>query len=232
MASEYKCDICGASATVHITKIIGGKKFKVHLCEACAQKASSESLNLPEDFSSNLKKLEAKFIERISKIGDGKTCKMCGADLEKIQKGGRFCCPDCYASMGDDRLFDIFSQIHGASRHNGKYPKHHICVEIPQISDADIPEELKEQLKEVVKDMPVLEQLAEAHIKIKSGKVVEKNTKAFAKSSEKSSPITEPEEESRESLMRKLNLAVAEERYEDAARFRDLLKSISPSSQK
>ena len=37
-------------------------------------------------------------------------------------------------------------------------------------------------------------------------------------------------DDSRETLMRKLNCAIAEERYEDAAKIRDLLKSISPKA--
>ena len=48
MANEYKCDICGKPATVHITKIIDSKKVKIHLCSECAEKASMDAINMPE----------------------------------------------------------------------------------------------------------------------------------------------------------------------------------------
>ena len=58
MATEYKCDICGNPATVHITKIIDGKKIKIHLCSACAEKASLEAINLPAEIFPKIQELE------------------------------------------------------------------------------------------------------------------------------------------------------------------------------
>ena len=58
MATEYKCDICGNPATVHITKIIDGKKITIHLCSACAEKASLEAINLPAEIFPKIQELE------------------------------------------------------------------------------------------------------------------------------------------------------------------------------
>ena len=61
---EYKCDICGAPATVHITKIVNGQKIKMHLCQACAQKnANLYSSGFPAEIFPQIKKLEEKILD-------------------------------------------------------------------------------------------------------------------------------------------------------------------------
>ena len=237
MASDYKCDICGAAATVHITKIVGGKKIKVHLCENCAKKASFDSFNLPPDLFPKIKKFEQSLIESVAHMDDGKFCKVCGCDLEQLANGGRFSCPDCYASMGDEKLFELFSQLHAATRHVGKCPKKHKTGpynDSPEggksansgmdrvFGDGEIPD-FADALAGTADDCEVPGQV--------SG-VFDASSVGQGKSCsdiplEKRPPSAD---DSRETLMRKLNCAIAEERFEDAAKIRDLLKSISPKA--
>lgn len=194
---EYKCDICGKPATVHITKIIDGKKVKIHLCSECAEKATLDSITLPADIFPKIKQLEEE-IAASPKEFHGDVCHTCGASLAEIEKGARFSCPDCYRSMGA-RLFNLLAQMHGATTHKGKEPKHHkpdcgystapdfatAKVKIKKVSDSDILGELQPE-------------------------------------------ISEPKpKETKEQLNKLLKEAILDERYEDAAMLRDKLKTIS-----
>ena len=194
---EYKCDICGKPATVHITKIIDGKKLKIHLCSECAEKATLDSITLPADIFPKIKQLEEE-MAAVSKDFSGDVCHTCGASLAEVEKGARFSCPDCYRSMGG-RLFSLLAQMHGATEHRGKKPKCHkpdceckasadfatAKVKVKKVADSDILGELKPEFSE-----------------------------------------PKPKE-TKEHLNKLLKEAVLDERYEDAAQLRDKLKTIS-----
>lgn len=126
--ADYKCDICGKKATVHITKIINGQKFKIHLCEDCAKEnpaqiealvntqialgqaqaapdtAENEGGNAPE------------------KVSAAKKCPNCEAEFSHFEKTGRVSCAYCYEAFAD-KFDEILMQMHCANRHCGKTPK-------------------------------------------------------------------------------------------------------------
>ncbi len=219
MATEYKCDICGKPATVHITKIIDNKKIKVHLCSACAEKAS---MDIPTQFLPTVQQIEAEIMAtQKTKLLD--KCPTCGASISEMEKGARFSCPDCYAAMGA-RLTNLFTQMHNATRHTGKTPKYHeanasvsadaLAENIQDNDDSNLDEDLLE-LESLTKE------LVEETMKL--GAKVHKEIESAKKSAKKTSPKTEESESLEEQLAR----AIKEERYEDAAKLRDKINSKS-----
>lgn len=124
MANEYKCDICGKPATVHITKIIESKKVKIHLCSECAEKMSMDALEIPEQIMPKIKELEEQLIKDVSKASKSGVCPTCGTSFVDVEKGARFGCPDCYETFSD-KLPEFLAQMQFGSVHVGKSPKKH-----------------------------------------------------------------------------------------------------------
>ena len=223
MATEYKCDICGNPATVHITKIIDGKKIKIHLCSACAEKASLEAINLPAEIFPKIQELEKQIADSHKAKVD--FCPTCGAALSEIENGARFSCPDCYGAMGG-RLFEIFSQMHGATKHVGKSPKHHA----PNADAMDIMDKtlksIEETLGDTCKDFLEDAQLLADKIQSKLDNPESQSESGCSMSGSSDSPEVD-KTETKESLLKKLDVAISEERYEDAAKLRDEIKALS-----
>ena len=124
MANEYKCDICGKPATVHITKIIESKKVKIHLCSECAEKMSMDVLEIPEQIMPKIKELEEQLIKDVSKASKSGVCPTCETSFADVEKGSRFGCPDCYETFSD-KLPEFLAQMQFGSVHVGKSPKKH-----------------------------------------------------------------------------------------------------------
>lgn len=217
MATEYKCDICGKPATFHITKIVNGKKVKVHLCSECAEKAALDAANLPLDLFPKLKELEEKIVSAKSARPD--SCPTCGASLSEIEKGARFSCPDCYVALGN-RLFELFAQMHAATEHKGKTPKTHGANCFASIDNSKKLRDFEEIAGGELFD-ETLENTLDAFLS------ETQPVKLNAEVVEDSQPDAQPAEETPETLQKMLDEAVAEERYEDAADLRDKLKKLS-----
>lgn len=214
MATEYKCDICGKPASVHITKIIDNKKVKVHLCSECAEKASFDAVNLPMDILPKLQEFEKMIKKNIVKTD---TCQTCGTSLAEIEKGSRFSCPDCYVALGN-KLFEIFAGVHSATDHKGKSPKYHKPNCFAKI---DVSKKLRD-FEDIIGEEVFEENLESALEEIAS--LANKTVKIQAEVAkpQESKPVKETEK----SLQKKLADAISEERYEDAAKLRDKLKTL------
>lgn len=217
MATEYKCDICGKPATFHITKIVNGKKVKVHLCSECAEKASLDAANLPLDLFPKLKELEEKIVS--AKAANPDSCPTCGASLSEIEKGARFSCPDCYVALGN-RLFELFAQMHAATEHKGKTPKTHGANCFASIDNSKKLRDFEEIAGGELFD-ETLENTLDAFLS------ETQPVKLNAEVVEDSQHDAQPAEETPGLLQKMLDEAVAEERYEDAADLRDKLKKLS-----
>lgn len=221
MATQYKCDICGKPATFHITKIINGKKVKLHLCSECAEKASLDAVNLPLDLFPKLKELERQIMSE--KVANPDSCPNCGASLKEIEKGARFSCTECYTALGN-RLFELFAQMHAATDHKGKSPKVHAAncfaaidmqKKLRDFEEVAGEELFDENLENVLDDF-----LKSSPEPVKLSAEVVETPKA-----EQPQPDRQPETE--QSLQKELDRAIADERYEDAAKIRDKLKNLS-----
>ncbi len=117
------CDECGKNpATVHLTKIINGKKTEVHLCEECAKK--NKEFDSPFSIhqflaglmdTTNDEKVRRDYIRESS-------CNKCEMTYSRFRKTGKFGCNSCYDEF-KERLIPLFKKVHGHHTHTGKVPK-------------------------------------------------------------------------------------------------------------
>lgn len=125
MSEAFKCDICGAPATVHMTQILNGKTRKVHLCERCAAKQAGDELSVIKFAEALTKKIFGEklgseiiknSLETIKKgeFGIHKKCPKCGTSDLDVAKNGRFGCPECYETFSD-ALAEILPKIQHAT---------------------------------------------------------------------------------------------------------------------
>ena len=213
---EYKCDICGAPASVHITKIIDGKKIKMHLCAACAEKNSAlASAGFPADIIPNIKKLEEQLLSAGNPSKADLICPNCGGTFEEFEKRGRFSCPSCYEAFRD-KLTELLAQMHGALSHVGKRPKRHA-------KQARASEEDSRQTELPLEGLslggavcePTFDDIAQGLIEESKG--VEMPDAAMVEESKKDLVAA---------LKAQLESAISDERYEDAAAIRDKIKDL------
>lgn len=222
---EYKCDICGAPATVHITKIVNGQKIKMHLCQACAQKnADLYSSGFPAEIFPQIKKLEEKILDMASSLPKASkdaeiSCPKCGTTFQEFEKRGRFSCPECYKAF-EKRVLEIMAQLHGAIKHAGKSPKSQ-SKRISLEKDANQTElpfanpESAETPHESA-DLDFEKFASETFAEIMASKESPESPKQ--KSESKDSSIS--------SLKKELDCAIKDERYEDAAIIRDKINAL------
>lgn len=113
------CNECGKNkATVHVTKIINGKKTETHLCEECARKHSSFNPNYTmESFFSGLLNDTFK-----TENPQETKCPACGMTYKQFTNVGKFGCSECYNSFKDE-IMPVIKSIQGYDIHNGKIPK-------------------------------------------------------------------------------------------------------------
>lgn len=221
---EYKCDICGAPATVHITKIVNGQKIKMHLCQACAQKnANLYSSGFPAEIFPQIKKLEEKILDMASSLPKPAketeiSCPKCGTTFQEFEKRGRFSCPECYKAF-EKRVLEIMAQLHGAIKHVGKTPK--------SLSKHNRKEDLNQT------ELPLANSESGENSPCEDGLDFEKfasetlaEIMASKESLENPKPKSETTEDSINSLKKELDCAIKDERYEDAAKIRDKINAL------
>lgn len=221
---EYKCDICGAPATVHITKIVNGQKIKMHLCQACAQKnANLYSSGFPAEIFPQIKKLEEKILDMASSLPKPAketeiSCPKCGTTFQEFEKRGRFSCPECYKAF-EKRVLEIMAQLHGAIKHVGKTPK--------SLSKHNRKEDLNQT------ELPLANSESGENSPCEDGLDFEKfasetlaEIMASKESLENPKPKSETKEDSINSLKKELDCAIKDERYEDAAKIRDKINAL------
>lgn len=221
---EYKCDICGAPATVHITKIVNGQKIKMHLCQACAQKnANLYSSGFPAEIFPQIKKLEEKILDMASSLPKPTketeiSCPKCGTTFQEFEKRGRFSCPECYKAF-EKRVLEIMAQLHGAIKHVGKTPKSFLKHKQKEDSNQT---ELPLANAESGENSPSEDGLD--FEKFASETLAE--IMASKESLENPKPKSESKEDSINSLKKELDCAIKDERYEDAAKIRDKINAL------
>ncbi|MCC5910777.1 MAG: UvrB/UvrC motif-containing protein [Clostridiaceae bacterium] len=119
------CQQCNErKATVHMTKILQGKKEEIHLCEQCAQE--KETLNFENSFSIH---------NFLAGLLDGTTgtpfnpqyakeiqCSECGHSYDRFKQVGKLNCSQCYQQF-KQKLIPLIRKVQGNVRHTGKVPK-------------------------------------------------------------------------------------------------------------
>ncbi len=163
------CEECGKSqATVHIERIINGRKTTMHLCRECAQRSGFLTLGVLFQPSFSINNLLSAFLgsqmEALPSLGpgtEGPRCPVCGMSYRDFARAGRLGCSRCY-EVFEDRLEPLLRRIHGSDRHVGKAPA--ATGEGAQIRREL--EELKRQLARAVSD-EAYEKAAELRDRIK-----------------------------------------------------------------
>ncbi|HHU92247.1 MAG TPA: hypothetical protein GXZ20_03790 [Halanaerobiaceae bacterium] len=158
------CQRCNKNvSSVHLTRIVNGKKTELYLCEDCAREAGHLSFpeNNPFDFTNFLKGILNPEEEIYGDYFQEDRCSLCGMSYQDFTKNALLGCSNCYIEF-ENRLEPILRRIHGNIVHNGKVPKRtggtlRIRKEI---------EEYKEEMQRAV-DNEEFERAAELRDKIK-----------------------------------------------------------------
>ncbi len=128
------CLMCGvAPATVHLTKVFGGKVIKVDLCQACASKLGlnpGEDIAIGAVLESIAKILGKQGLEDIAKLKTKQEkkskvtlrCPECGWTDEDFSKNGRLGCSQCY-EVFKKKIAEAIEQMHRGCEHVGKKAK-------------------------------------------------------------------------------------------------------------
>lgn len=119
-----KCSRCSKPATLHITELRNGGVQALHLCESCAH----DYLSNPDGAESNVesesltdKLAELTSDEQFDEL-DQLSCPNCGITFREFRSQGRLGCPHDYIAFGRE-LTPLIENIHGETRHAGKFPK-------------------------------------------------------------------------------------------------------------
>ena len=115
-----KCECCDNPATVHLAKIVSGKKKEVHLCDSCAEKQqflAHQELNLPAILQTLIGHHVGQLSDELARL----TCPVCGIKYMEFRADGRLGCPHDYTVFRAG-LQPLLMRIHRAERHVGKSP--------------------------------------------------------------------------------------------------------------
>lgn len=122
------CEKCGKNtASVHVTKIINGKKTEMYLCESCAGEKGELGFSFEgkfplHQFFSSLMGFPGVGSGKVASTGySGLQCPGCGLTYAQFGQIGRFGCDRCYDSFGEN-LLPLLRRLHGNQKHIGKIP--------------------------------------------------------------------------------------------------------------
>lgn len=153
MSEEYKCDICGAPATVHLTQIVDGKIHKVHLCEKCAAKSKVAELPILKFTEMLAKTLAAGGKKAAQEIAStesagrapAKVCPLCGMTDVVFEKKRLIGCPHCYEVFSEE-IDALLPEIQPGHDYRGDATKSAVPVGgktsgegVPSGSEAGVP---------------------------------------------------------------------------------------------
>lgn len=117
------CENCNErQATIHITKIINGKKEEHHLCDQCTSlekvgKGAFDYTGFISDVAN-----EGKTGSTANRPEES-SCSRCGMTYEFFRKHGKFGCEQCYDAF-EPMITPIIRRMHGKDRHVGKIVKY------------------------------------------------------------------------------------------------------------
>lgn len=123
------CDMCRKNdASVHIVKIINGKKQELNLCEACARKSNeigiSDTMNFGSPFS--FQNILSGLVDYLNQSPQGTrlaeaACPKCGTTYTEFKQSGFLGCDDCYRYFYS-ALEPVIRRVQGNIGHIGKVP--------------------------------------------------------------------------------------------------------------
>jgi len=110
-------------ATVHITRIINGRKTELNLCSECAGEKGELDFFMEPQFpiQTFLAGLLEKGAMQVMPASAGPRCPGCGSTFRDFSRTGRLGCSQCYEHFGN-RLDPVLRRVHGSLVHSGKVP--------------------------------------------------------------------------------------------------------------
>jgi len=113
------------AATVHVTRIVNGRKSEVDLCEQCARDKGEFDLFVEPQLP--LQTFLASLLQQAQAMSTPQaparpTCSNCGLTYKEFAQTGKLGCSKCYEQFGE-RLEPVLKRIHGSLEHVGKVPK-------------------------------------------------------------------------------------------------------------
>ncbi len=138
-----KCQYCSNPATVHVTKIVNKQRQELHLCQTCAAKHATPTVEL--SLSSILQSLIGQHVSAVTEELSRLICPTCGIKYMEFRADGRLGCPADYEVFRTG-LVPILQRIHRATRHTGKAPRRRS----PARASAAELLELRQQLRRAV----------------------------------------------------------------------------------
>lgn len=143
------CERCNKNeATIHLIKIINGKKTETMLCEKCAKELSDIPLKNTNDNKNKLsfENIISSFFDTLDKNNKVEiVCKNCGMTYSEYKKMGTLGCSECYESF-KDFLNPRIKRIQGDIEHIGKIP----LREESQVIQRRRIKKLKEELQKAI----------------------------------------------------------------------------------
>jgi protein arginine kinase activator len=121
MGKSLKCDVCNASATVHLTQIINNQIHKIDLCESCAEE---KGITNPDGYSlaDLLVKPGVGSEEATEFLESSDECPECEYTQKEFKKTGRLGCEHCYETFAP-LLGRALQGMHRGDQHKGKVPE-------------------------------------------------------------------------------------------------------------
>jgi protein arginine kinase activator len=121
-----KCEKCAKPATFHITDIVEkGKHREFHFCDEHARQhlaPPEEALEAPTMSEIAKKLIVAPGSLREPSPADKQVCPVCQITFLEFRNSGRLGCPYDYEVFRDE-LMPLLENIHGETRHSGKFPR-------------------------------------------------------------------------------------------------------------
>ena len=119
-----QCELCGRSAKLQFTEVVGGQKRTLWMCARCASEHGVMGNDAPPSESpASPPALQPEAVLEIS-IGattPGRRCSNCGTTLLAIRKSGRVGCPEWYTCFREF-LEPLLKRVHGVLQHRGLSP--------------------------------------------------------------------------------------------------------------
>lgn len=213
------CDYCGKNeANIRYSENINGQKREMHLCEECSKKLGimdKMDFHMTTDFPSFF----GSFLENFGELEDmplfnelkQSVCSNCNTSFDDIINTGKLGCPECY-DVFSDRLDPILKRIQGANRHVGRISNIESSnkANIENSNNSNI--EGKAEKEKSINDKRAKIKNSENDDSKNSGANLEKNVVAELES--------------------QLKEAIKDERYEDAAKIRDEIKTYEKKKTK
>lgn len=146
-----KCDYCEKPATFHITELTGDEPVELHFCEEHARVYLTQSQQEPTEPSPSLAGVLAQQLkvgqtaEDLAQL-DQRSCPVCGVTFFEFRHVGRLGCPHDYICFAEE-LEPLIMNIHGATEHVGKTPRHGVRGTDHQTKLIQLRREMKEAVE-------------------------------------------------------------------------------------